>query len=358
MKKTLKLLALLMSVFMLVSLTVGCGQKKEKHKIGLLMPSKKTSRWTQDADNLIKQLQSKDFKIVTKNADDDADLQVTQLSELIDEGCEILVIASIDSDKLTALLEKAASKKIRIIAYDRLIMNTKNVDYYVTFDNYEVGKMQGTHIETALGLDKGNGPFNIELFGGAPEDNNARFFFNGAMDVLNKYIESGMLVVKSGQKNFEEISTEAWLNTNAENRMAELLKTYYNGDALHAVLSPNDSLAGGILNALKADGYDGVNRNFPVIVGQDADIDGVKAILRGEQSMTIFKDTRELANATFKIIDNIFLGKSIETNGTYDNNIKTVPTYSCKPFAVTADNYKAYLVDSGYYDADAFAEFN
>jgi len=226
------------------------------------------------------------------------------------------------------------------------------VNYYVTFDNFEVGRIQAAYIEEALNLKKESGPFNIELFAGALTDNNAIFFFDGAMSVLAPYIADGKLVVRSGRTDLSGIATPEWRASNAKARMAALLTEYYTDTELHAVLSPNDGLAVGIIEALKEGGFGSDERPFPILTGQDSNITNVKAILNGEQGMTVFKDTRTLADRTFRMIDDLLLNKSPETNDsrTYHNNIKIVPTYMCKPVLVTRDNYKNVLIDSGYYE--------
>jgi putative multiple sugar transport system substrate-binding protein len=286
-------------------------------------------------------------------------VQIKQIDELIDAGCNILVIAAIDSTQLTDVLQKAADRKIIVIAYDRLIMDSPNVDYYVTFDNFEVGRLQGAYLEQALDLQNSGGPFNIEIFAGSPTDNNAVFFYNGAMSVLKPYIDSGKLVVRSGQVERAETAIQDWLQAIARDRMTELLHAHYpDGTPLHAVLSPNDGLAIGIIEALKAFGFGTDERPFPLLTGQDSDIANIQAMLNGEQAMTVFKDTRTLADRTFRMIDDILLKKSTETNDskTYHNNVKIVPTYICKPVLVDKDNYKNVLVDSGYYEMSDFAD--
>jgi len=354
MKKSVKIIALLMCAVLLL-IMAGCGSKEQK--IGIFMPTKHEPRWTQDSDSLMRQLQAKGYQVEIKNAEGDVAEQIRQIEAMIDEGCDVLVIAAIDGSKLTDVLQKAAAKKIKVIAYDRLIMDTPIVDYYVTFDNFEVGRLQGEHIETALDLKNKSGPFYIEIFAGALTDNNAFFFYDGAMSVIQPYIDSGKLVVRSGETAIEQTTTDEWLSVNSKARMAKLLSDYYkNGEALDAVLSPNDGLATGIIDALKSAGFGSGSKPFPVLTGQDSDIANIESILNGEQSMTVFKDTRTLADRTFRMIDDILLKKSPETNDsqTYNNNIKNVPTYMCRPVLVTKDNYKKELVDSGYYDISEF----
>ena len=350
------LLLLLCEILLIVS-AAGCSYMVSDQKIGIFMPSKNEPRWTQDSDSLMRQLQNKGYKVEIKNAEDSVESQISQIDEMINGGCDILVIAAIDGTRLKDVLQKAYDKKIKVIAYDRLIMDSPHVDYYVTFDNFEVGRLQGEYLESALDLKNSEGPFYIEIFAGSPTDNNAVFFYDGAMSVLRQYIDNGKLIVRSGEIERTETAIDEWLRDIAKARMTELLNVYYgDGAELHAILSPNDGFAVGIIDALKEFGFGGEEKPYPLLTGQDSDIENIKAILNGEQSMSVFKDTRELADRTFRMIDDMLLKKSPDTNDseTYNNNIKIVPTYMCKPVLVTKDNYKTILIDSGYYDISDF----
>jgi putative multiple sugar transport system substrate-binding protein len=278
--------------------------------------------------------------------------QIQQLENMITKGCKVLVIASIDGSALTDVLAKAAENDIKVIAYDRLIMNSENVDYYATFDNFKVGVIQGEYIEEKLGLKEGNGPFNIELFAGSPDDNNALFFNGGAMSILQPYIDNGKLVVPSKQTEFTTIAIQGWTSSTAQARMDNLITANYaGGKKLDAVLSPNDSLAIGIVTSLKNAGYGTAAKPYPVITGQDCDKPNVIAMINGEQSMSIFKDTRTLAAQVVEMVEAIVEGKEAPVNDTktYDNGVKIVPSFLCDPVYADADNYKELLIDSGYY---------
>jgi putative multiple sugar transport system substrate-binding protein len=342
---------------MLLLALAGCNPGGKTKTIGIIMPSRNDSRWQQDSDNLMRQLQSKGYEVDIKNSGDDAELQIRQSEDMINNNVDVLVIAAHDSTKLVDVLQKAANKKITVIAYDRLLMDTPNVDYYVTFDNFGVGVLQGEYIEDMLDLKNAAGPFNIELFAGPPTDNNTVFFYNGALEILRPYIDSGKLVVRSGQLERADVSTQEWSLQQVEERIRMLLDRYYlDGEQLDAILSPNDWYALEIIRILKEYGYGAWQKTFPYITGQDSDIAGVKAILDGELGMTVFKDTRSLADRTFLMIDDILLKKTPETNDetTYNNNVKTLKTYICRPVKVTKDNYKSVLIDSGYYDMSDF----
>ncbi|MEU7824278.1 multiple monosaccharide ABC transporter substrate-binding protein [Catellatospora sp. NPDC049133] len=330
--------------------------------VGVTMPTKSSERWIHDGENLKTQLEALGYKVDLQYAENDIPTQVNQIENQITRGAKLLIVASIDGTAITTQLQQAADKKIPVIAYDRLIRNSPNVDYYATFDNYKVGVQQATSLLVGLGLKKADGsdgtakgPFNIELFAGSPDDNNATFFFNGAMDTLKPFIDKGTLVVKSKEVDFKTVAILRWDPATAQKRMEDLLtKTYAKGDKVQGVLSPYDGLSIGILSALKSSGYGTANQPYPVVTGQDAEVASVKSIIAGEQYATIYKDTRELAKVTVKMADAVLKGGKPEVNNTkdYDNGIKVVPSYLLEPIVVYKDNYKATLVDTGYYTAD------
>ena len=273
---------------------------------------------------------------------------------MINSGCKVLVIAAIEGSSLGTALDKAAAKKIPVIAYDRLLMDNANVDYYATFDNYMVGTIQGQYVVDTLDLENAAGPFNIEFTAGDPGDNNAGFFFNGAYDVLKPYIESGKLNIVSGESTFEQVATPSWKTETAQSRAENILSSNYaDGTNVDVWLCSNDSTALGVENALAAN-YTG---SYPIITGQDCDIANVKNMLQGKQSMSVFKDTRTLASQVVKMVTQILNGQTVEVNDTttYDNGKKVVPSYLCSPVFADAGNYQKILIDSGYYTADQLA---
>ncbi|PHV69407.1 ABC transporter substrate-binding protein [Sporanaerobium hydrogeniformans] len=368
-----KLVSMLLASMLTATMLIGCGgkpaspassepaapakqeaktEKAGSNKIGVAMPTKDLQRWNQDGSNMKNQLEQAGYTVDLQYANNDISTQVSQIENMITNGCEALVIASIDGGSLGTVLAKAKEANIPVIAYDRLIMDTDAVSYYATFDNYMVGTIQGNYIVDALDLKNAAGPFNIELFTGSPDDNNARFFFGGAMDVLNPYIESGKLKVVSGQKKFEEVATLNWSTEEAQKRMENLITAYYSdGTQLDVVLSSNDSCAIGISNALQGS-YKG--EKFPVLTGQDCDVAAMKNILNGKQSMSIFKDTRTLAAKVVEMVNAIMKGAEVPVNDTktYDNGKGIVPTFLCEPVFADKDNYKELLIDSGYYTED------
>lgn len=320
--------------------------------IGVAMPTQSLQRWNQDGANMKKELEAKGYKVDLQYANNDVNTQIQQIENMIVKGSKVVVIAAVDCSALTDVLKKAADNGVKVIAYDRLIMKTPNVDYYATFDNFKVGVIQGQYIETKLGLKDGKGPFNIELFGGSPDDNNANYFFDGAYSILKPYIESGKLVVTSGQKDFAKISIQSWDSAKAQARMDNLITANYaGGKKLDAILSPNDSLAVGIVASLKNAGYGSSDKPYPIITGQDCDKPNIIAMINGKQSMSVFKDTRTLASKVVEMIDSLLNGKEapVNDNKTYDNGSKVVPSFLCDPVYADKDNYKKILVDSGYY---------
>jgi len=324
---------------------------QDKGPVAISMPTKSSARWIADGANMVKYFQEKGYKTDLQYADDDIPNQLAQIENMVTKGSKVLVIAAIDGTTLSDVLQKAADKGVKVIAYDRLIKGSKNVDYYATFDNFQVGVLQAAYIEKALDLKAGKGPFNIELFGGSPDDNNAFFFYNGAMSVLKPYIDSGKLVVRSKQLGMDKVSTLRWDGAVAQARMDNLLSAYYTKDKVDAVLSPYDGLSIGIISSLKGVGYGTPKLPMPVVTGQDAEVQSVKSILKKEQTATVFKDTRELAKVTVAMVDAMLAGKQPEVNDTktYNNGVKVVPSYLLKPVSVDISNWKQTLVDSGYY---------
>lgn len=316
--------------------------------IGVAMPTKDLQRWNQDGSNMEAELKAAGYEVDLQFASNDIPTQVSQIENMVSNGCDLLVIASIDGDSLGTVLAQAKEAGIPVIAYDRLIMNSDAVSYYATFDNYMVGTKQGEYIRDALDLDNAEGPFNMEVFTGDPGDNNAKFFYGGAMDVLQPYIDEGKIVVQSGQVDFATVATANWATDAAQSRMENILSSYYaDGTQLDIVLCSNDSTALGVENALAAN-YTG---EYPVITGQDCDIANVKNMIAGKQSMSIFKDTRTLATQVVAMVDAIMKGSEAPVNDTesYDNGTGVIPSYLCEPVFADANNYQELLIDSGYY---------
>lgn len=327
-------------------------KKASDAKIGVAMPTKSLQRWNQDGTNMKAQLEGKGYKVDLQYAENDVNTQVSQIENMITSGDKVIVIAPIDGSALTDVLTKASDEGVKVISYDRLIMNSPNVDYYATFDNFKVGVIQGQYIENKLGLKDGKGPFNMEVFGGSPDDNNAKVFNQGEMSILKKYIDNGKLVVRSGQVDFDKVAISGWKSETAQARMDNIITSKYaSGAKLDVVLSPNDSLAIGVVASLKNAGYGTADKPFPVLTGQDCDKPNVVALKNDQQSMSVFKDTRTLATNVVKMVDAIVSGKKAPVNDTktYNNGSKVVPSFLCDPISVDKSNYKQVLIDTKYY---------
>jgi putative multiple sugar transport system substrate-binding protein len=333
--------------------------------VGVSMPTQTSERWIADGDSVRKQLQAAGYQVDLQYAGDDIPTQSQQVDQMITQGADLLIIAAIDGTALSSQLQAAAGANIPVISYDRLIRDSQNVNFYVTFDNFQVGVAQANALLTGLGIKNADGsqgsatgPFNIELFAGSLDDNNAFFFFNGAMSVLQPLIDNGTLVVKSKQTGIEQAAILRWQQETAQRRMEDLLTSSYNdGTQVDGVLSPYDGLSRGILTALQNAGYGTPQNPIPVVTGQDAEIASVKLIADRVQSSTIFKDTRLLAEQAV-VAAQAFLGGGQPTANdttTYDNGVKVVPSYLLPVETVFPDNIKPVLVDSGYWTADEVA---
>ena len=354
-----------------------CGQhRRQEHRgapadkgdvtVGVAMPTQTSERWIADGNAVKEGLEKAGYKVDLEYANDDIPTQQQQIDQMITKGADLLILASIDGTALATQLQNAADKKIPVIAYDRLIRDSPNVDFYVTFDNYKVGVQQATSLLTGLGILKADGskgdakgPFNIELFAGSLDDNNAHFFYQGAMDTLQPYIDDKTLVVKSGQTKIEQVATLRWLQETAQKRMEDLLtSTYSDGSKVQGVLSPYDGLSRGIITALQNAGYGpGIDAGMPIVTGQDSEIASVKLINDGVQYSSVFKDTRKLADQAVVAAQDFLAGKTPEANDTksYDNGVKVVPSYLLNSDVVVKDNIQKLLIDSGYWTADEVA---
>ena len=350
-----KLVSALAALALTAGLATAPSFAQDKGSIGIAMPTKSSARWISDGDSMVKQFQEAGYETDLQYAEDDIPNQLAQIENMITKGVDVLVIAAIDGTTLSNALENAAASGIKVIAYDRLIRDSENVDYYATFDNFKVGVQQATSLVNGL---KERFPdqdsWNVELFGGSPDDNNAYFFYNGAMSVLQPMIDDGKINVVSGQMGMDKVGTLRWDGAVAQSRMDNLLSANYTDKQIHGVLSPYDGLSIGILSSLKGVGYGSGDMKMPIVTGQDAEVPSVKSILAGEQYSTVFKDTRELARVTVSMVDALLQGGEPEINDTetYDNGVKVVPSYLLEPVSVDKSNYKEVLIDSGYYTAD------
>lgn len=367
-----KILSALLSVALVASLLVGCGNDtttgadagtdagteaetdagepaaSNGTRVGVSMPTKDLQRWNQDGSNMEAELIAAGYEVDLQYASNDVQTQVSQIENMISSGADVLVIAAIEGSSLGEALDMAKESNIPVIAYDRLLMNSDAVSYYATFDNYMVGTVQGQYIVDTLDLENTTETYNLEITAGDPGDNNAGYFYGGAMDVLNPYIESGKLVVVSGQTSFDETATPLWATETAQSRAENILSSYYSdGTNVDVWLCSNDSTSLGVQNALAAN----YNGEYPIVTGQDCDIENVKNMIAGKQTMSVFKDTRTLASQVVKMVDQILSGEEVDVNDTetYDNGTGVIPSYLCAPVFADVNNYKELLIDSGYY---------
>ena len=345
----------LLATSALVAMTALPVAAQDKGYVGIAMPTKSSARWISDGDNMVKKFQEAGYETDLQYAEDDIPNQLAQIENMITKGVDVLVIAAIDGTTLTSALANADAAGIEVVAYDRLIRDSENVDYYATFDNFQVGVQQAnTLVEGLKERFPDAKPWNVELFGGSPDDNNAYFFYNGAMSVLQPLIDSGDIAIPSGQMGMDTVGTLRWDGAVAQARMDNLLSANYTGQKIHGVLSPYDGLSIGIISSLNGVGYGSGDMPMPIVTGQDAEVPSVKAILRGDQYSTIFKDTRALAEVTVGMVDALLAGGEPEINDTetYDNGVKVVPAYLLEPVPVTEANWEKVLIDSGYYSRD------
>ena len=336
------------------------GQSEERDEnseggtVGISMPTKSSERWIADGENMERLFQEAGYDTDLQYGEDRVENQIAQIENMIAQGDDLLVIAAINGSSLGNVLQQAADAGIPVISYDRLLLGSEHVDCYATFDNEKVGELQGQYIVDALGLTEGGDEsYNIELFAGDPDDNNTRYFFDGAMRVLQPYLDSGQLVVRSGQTELNQITTVHWNGAEAQDRMDDLLTAHYRSERLDAVLSPYDGISIGVLSALKSIGYGSNEQPYPVVTGQDAELASIKSIIAGEQTQTVFKDTRDLAAQAVAMGDALLHGRECEANDTetYDNGVKVVPSYLLEPVSIDASNWQL-LIDEGYYTED------
>jgi putative multiple sugar transport system substrate-binding protein len=328
---------------------------QDKGTVGIAMPTKSSARWISDGDSMVKLFTEAGYTADLQYAEDDIPNQLAQIENMITKGVDVLVIAAIDGTTLSNALENAAASDIKVIAYDRLIRDSANVDYYATFDNFKVGVQQASSLVAGMKERFPDvKPWNVELFGGSPDDNNAFFFYDGAMSVLQPMIDAGDIAIVSGQTGMDRVGTLRWDGAVAQARMDNLLSANYTDKTLQGALSPYDGLSIGILSSLKGVGYGSGDLPMPIVSGQDAELQSIKSIIAGEQYSTVFKDTRELARVTVGMVDALLAGGTPEINDTttYDNGVKVVPSYLLEPVSVDASNYQAIVIDSGYHKAE------
>ncbi len=322
--------------------------------VGISMPTKSSTRWISDGESMVKEFTALGYETDLQFAEDDIPNQLAQIENMVTKGAKVLIVAAIDGSTLSDILGKAQAAGAKVFAYDRLITKTASVDYYTTFDNFGVGVLQANSLVKGLKERFPSvKPWNVELFGGSPDDTNAFYFYDGAMSVLDPMIKSGDIVIPSGQMGMDKVGTLRWDGAVAQARMDNLLSANYSSAKVHGVLAPYDGLSRGIISSLKGVGY-APGAEMPIVTGQDAEVASVKAMMAGEQYSTVFKDTRELAKVTAKMVDAVMAGGMPEINDTktYNNEVKVVPSYLLTPFDVGTGDIEKMLVGSGYIKAE------
>jgi putative multiple sugar transport system substrate-binding protein len=330
------------------------AESHAKGLVGISMPTKSSTRWISDGESMVKEFTALGYETDLQFAEDDIPNQLAQIENMVTKGAKVLIIAAIDGSTLSDILAKARAAGAKVIAYDRLITKTGDVDYYTTFDNFGVGVLQANSLVKGLKERFPSvKPWNVELFGGSPDDTNAFYFYDGAMSVLDPMIKSGEIVIPSGQMGMDKVGTLRWDGAVAQARMDNLLSANYSSAKVHGVLAPYDGLSRGIISSLKGVGY-APGAEMPIVTGQDAEVASVKGMIAGEQYSTVFKDTRELAKVTAKMVDAVMGGKEPEINDTktYNNGVKVVPSYLLTPYDVGTGDIEKLLVGSGYIKAE------
>lgn len=312
----------------------GCGQEKNDRQVAIAFANS-SDIWKTNGEEMKSQLEKNGYTVDIAYADTPEE-QDAQIREMIGRKPACLVVGAVDSTKLTDALEQAKETKIPVIAFDRLLMGTDAVSYYVSYDSEDVGYAMGEYIEQALGLKQGKGPYRIELFAGDAADNNARFFFGDAVKVLQPYLDDGQLVVPSGETTFDQVKTDGWKPENAQARMEKLLSGPDKDTHIDVILSPNDGVAGAIRKAFKSQGA----AYLPMITGQDGEKQGIEAVKNGEQAFTILKPSGMLVQKCVRMIKAVIDGTPPDVNNvtTYDNGVKVVPSYLCTPYVVDKSN--------------------
>lgn len=351
-----RMLSLILAGMMILLSLAGCAGNaatvdSAKPKVGLCMPTKEQPIWIAQGERLTEAFTAAGYQVEIEYAEDVVERQITQIENMLLKGCKYLIIAAVDGYAISDAVKKAKAAGATVIASDRLIMNTADVDYYMTFDLVRMGEIQGEYIEQALALKEGKGPFTLEIFSGSPDDPNSIPFYEGAMSILQPYVDSGMLVVKSGQITLNVTGTLKWDSATAQSRMDNILSSYYADQKLDAVLVAADCLALGVISSLNSLGYGSAEKPFPVITGQDCELTAIKYILQGKQSMTVFLDAQLLSEKMLALVNDLEAGKAITPDTTYHNDTKEVPTLLYDPVLIDKDNYQL-LIERGFYTED------
>lgn len=342
-----------------VSVESGSGAKqfniKPGDKVGMTMTDKSEQRWVMDGESMKKYLAEKGFELDLQYAKMEPQTQIAQIENMITTGCKAIIVVPVDSGSLGAVLKKAKEAGVLIINYDLMILNTPDIDYYIGFDNKQVGKIQAEYIIDRLGLKDGKGPFNMEIFAGSLDEVNAYWYYEEAMKLLQPYIDQGQLVIRSGQTDIEKVTIQGWAPEKTSARMENLVTTYYSGEeTLDVILAPADSIGVPIGNTLKNIGYGAADKPMPIITGNNGNPSAIQSIEAGQMSMSIFKDTRNLGKRTAEVIDAISKGETMtpDDTTTFDNGVITIPAFLYGMEVIDKDNWRELALDSGYYTSE------
>lgn len=332
----------------------------EGKRVAVAMPTQSSERWINDGANMKKQLEALGYEVDLQYAEDEVQTQVSQIENMVAAGADCLVIAAIDEGALVNVEEQAKNAGIPIIAYDRLLKNTDAISYYASFDNKGVGTKIGEYVKEAKDLEAASAAgesYTIEFFMGSPDDNNALMLYDGVMEVLQPYLDDGTLVCKSGRTSFDDTCILRWSQETAQQNCENYLTGFYADEDLDICCTAFDGFAYGCKAALEGAGYS-VGTRWPLITGQDAELMATKNIISGAQTMSIYKDTRLLADKCVTMVQAVLEGTEPEINDTeqYDNGVFVVPSYLCEPIAVDVDNYEEIIVEGGYYTAEQLAD--
>ena len=359
MKKISVIVALVLVLLSVVGTSLATDAPKfdikPGDKVGMSMTDKSEQRWVMDGESMQKALEEKGFTLDLQYAKMEPQTQIAQIENMITTGCKAIVVVPVDSGSLTAVLQKAKEAGVMIINYDLLILNSPDIDFYIGFDNKQVGKIQAEYIEGRLGLKEGKGPFNIEIFAGSLDEVNAYWYYEEAMKILQPYFDNGQLVCKSGQTELERVTIPGWAAEKTSARMENLVTTFYSdGTVLDAVLAPADSIAVPIGNTLKNIGYGTDDKPMPIVTGNNGNPSVIQSIVAGQVSMSIFKDTRNLAKSTADVIEAASKGEPLVPNDTttFDNGVMVIPAFLYGMEVIDIDNWQALALDSGYYTAE------
>lgn len=359
-----RILAAILSISTAAALT-SCGKEKEensKKTVGIAMPASELERWNSDGEYLKSEFEAAGYDVKLVYSNNDATRQNNDIIELLNSKVDLLLVAAVDGTKLSDTLNTANPDGIPIVAYDRLIMNTNAINYYVSFDNYAVGKLQAEYVRDKLDLNNAPSSYNIEFISGDSADNNAHYFFDGAYETLLPYIESGKLSIPSGKNTLELTATKGWVTENAESDMKETLSKFYTNKELDIALCSNDSTALGVEKAIEAEYKGG---NTPMITGQDGDVPNLRNIVDGKQAMTVYKNIHDEATVAFEVckdilsdktpaaslVDDLQVKTTFDTDS-YNNGKKYVQSYLLEPYVINKDNLQL-LVNTGLYKWDS-----